>query len=1169
MQFYELLDQVRALLQREGRVSYRALKRQFALDDEYLEDLKAELIDAKRLAVDEDGKVLVWVRGEAKGEKAKRERGEKERNLLGLRTSDPGRWTPPHLAERILAEQSAMEARGTSEGERKTITALFADIKGSVSLIEDLDPEEAQHIIDPALKLMMDAVHRYEGYVVQSTGDGIFAFFGAPIACEDHPQRALYAALRMQEEIKRYAETLRREKGINFQIRVGLNTGDVVLRSIRKDDLHTEYTPIGYSTSLASRMESLATPGSIVVSEHTYKLSEGYFEFASLGAARVKGVSEPINIYEVLGVGPLRTRLQVAARRGLVRFVGRQSELGQMKKALELTQAGHGQIVAVVGGPGVGKSRLFHEFKLGSQRERLVLETFSVSHGKAYAYLPLIDLLKGYFHITPQDDERHIREKIAGKVLILDRALEDTLPYLFALLSVSESNSSLQQMDPQIRRKRTLEAIKRLLVRESLNQPLILIFEDLHWLDNETQAFLLLLSESLATARILLLVNYRPEYRHDWGNKTYYTQLRLDPLGEEDAQELLTALLGDSAALQPFKQFILEKTEGTPFFMEEMVQALFEQGVLVRDGGAHSGTPSLARSFADLRLPSTVQGVLTSRIDRLGTEEKALLQTLAVIGKEFSLSLLKQVVDKSEDDLFRLLSHLQTAEFIYEQSAFPEPEYVFKHALTQEVAYNSLLLERRKVLHERTGQAIETLYHSRLEDHYSELAHHYSRSGNTQKAIAYLQLAGQQAGQRSVYTEAISHLAAALDLLKTLPDAPERVRQELMLQVALGVPLMATKGYAAPEVERAYTRARELCQQVGETPQTFPVLVGLWVSFLLRAELQTARELGEQLFRLAQISQDPQFLLQAHYALGQTLFSQGEFVPAREYLEQGLALYDSQQHSSQSLFIGLDLGTSSRRWLAWVLWILGYPDQALKRNQEALTLARELSHPLSLAFAFNWAAWLHMFRRERQAVQERAEAAITLATEQGFAQALATGTIMRGWALAEQGQGKEGIPQIRQGLAAYQATGAKQSHYLVMLAEAYGKVEQVEEGLTVLAEAQACVDKTGERFCEAKLYQIKGELTLQKFQVSGSRFQVPPNPQTEAEACFQKAIEIARRQSAKSLELRAVMSLSRLWQQQGKKDEARKLLTEIYDWFTEGFDTADLKEARALLEELT
>ncbi|MBI3800338.1 MAG: AAA family ATPase, partial [Deltaproteobacteria bacterium] len=694
-------------------------------------------------------------------------------------------YPPPHLAERIRAAQAALEARGATDGERKTITALFADIKGSMALIEDLDPEEARALVDPALAMMMAAVHRYEGYVVQSTGDGIFAFFGAPLAHEDHPQRALYAALLMQEESKRFAETLRREKGITFQIRIGLNTGEMVLRSIRKDDLRTEYTPIGHSTSLAARMESLAAPGSIVVSEHTYKLTEGYFEFKALGEARIKGVSEPVRIYEVLGIGPLRTRLQVATRRGLVRFVGRQSEMEHLRRAFAQAQAGHGQIVGVMGEPGVGKSRLFHEFKFVAQSGCLVLETFSVSHSKAYPYLPLIDLL----------------------------------------------------------------------VRESLNQPLVLICEDLHWLDNETQAFLSLLSESLASARMLLLVNYRPEYRHEWGNKTFYTQLRLDPLGQEDAQELLAALLGNDPSLQSLKRIILEKTEGNPFFMEEIVQELREQKALapVAVGGA-TGQSLLP---TELRLPPTVQGVLASRIDRLPAPEKTLLQTLSVLGKEFSFSLLQQVVNQSEAILHPLLSHLQEAEFIYEQPAFPEPEYTFKHALTQDVAYTSLLIERRKVLHEQTGQAMEALFHSQLEDHYGDLAHHYSRSGNAQKALEYLQLAGQQAVQRSAYAEALSHLFTALDLLQTLPDTLERTQQELTLQIALGAPLQATKGPGAPEVERAYSRARELCGQVGETPQLFPVLRGLWNVYTTQAEVRTGRELAEQLLSFAQRTQDP------------------------------------------------------------------------------------------------------------------------------------------------------------------------------------------------------------------------------------------------------------------------------------------------------------------------
>ncbi|MBI4233204.1 MAG: AAA family ATPase, partial [Chloroflexi bacterium] len=801
----------------------------------------------------------------------------------------PKSYTPRHLAERILAEQAALEGRAAPDGERKTITVLFADIKGSMELLEDLDPEEARRIVDPALQLMMDAVHRYEGYVAQSLGDGIFALFGAPIAHEDHAQRALYAALRMQEESKRYAEKLRLEKGINLLVRVGVNTGEVVVRSIRKDDLHTDYVPVGHTTGLAARMENLASPGSILASEYTYKLTEGYFKFNALGAAQVKGVSEPVHIYEVLGVGPLRTRLQVSARRGLTRFVGRQEEMDQLRRALGMVKGGQGQIAAVVGEPGVGKSRLMYEFKVVSQGSCLVLEAFSVSHGKAYAYLPLIELLKDYFQITLQDDERRRREKVGGKVLMLDRSLEDTLPYLFSLLGISDPASPLQQMDAQIKRQRTFEAIKRLLLRESLNQPLLVIFEDLHWLDGETQAFLDIFVEAVPTLHILLLVNYRPEYRHSWGHKTYYTQLRLDPLGRESAGEMLSGLLGNGSGLEGLKQLILDKTEGNPFFMEEMVQALFNQGVLARNGGVH-----LTRPLTEVQVPATVQVVLASRIDRLGGEEKALLQTLSVIGKEFSLGLVRRVAEQPEEALYRLLSRLQEGEFIYEQPAFPEVEYTFKHALTQEVAYNSVLIERRKVLHERTAQAIENFFGDRLEDHYSELAHHYSRSGNTEKAVDYLQRAGERAVQRSAYLEAISLLNRGLELLKTLSSTPERIQRELDLQAVLGPALMTARGYATPEVEKIYTRVRELCRQVGETPQLFTALRGLWEFYEARAELQTARELAEQLLSLAQGRQDRSLLLVSHHALADTLILFGEFAAVREHSEQGIALYDPQ-----------------------------------------------------------------------------------------------------------------------------------------------------------------------------------------------------------------------------------------------------------------------------------
>jgi class 3 adenylate cyclase len=667
------------------------------------------------------------------------------------------------------------------EGERKTVTALFADIKGSTELMQDLDPEEARAIVDPALKLMIDAVRRYDGYVVQSTGDGIFALFGAPLAHEDHPQRALYAALRMQEELRRYSAKLRETGNLPLEARVGVNTGEVVVRSITTGQGHTEYTPIGHTTNLASRLQALAPTGSTVISEQTRKLVEGYFALKPLGPTKVKGVAEPVNVYEVVGVGLLRTRLQRSAARGLTKFVGRQHEMEALRRALDQVRVGHGQIVAAMAEAGTGKSRLFYEFKAVSQSGCMVLETFSVSHGKASAYLPIIELLHVYFGIETGDDGRKRREKVTGRVVALDHALEDTLPHLFALLGLVEGEDPLPQLDGKMKKRRALEAIKRILMRESLNQPLIVIFEDLHWIDEATQELLNLLSDSIGTAKMLLLVNYRPEYSHQWGSKTYYTQLRLDPLGSESAEEMLAALLGEEAELALLKRFIVEKTEGNPFYMEETVQVLLDEGALVRNG-----TVKLIRPLSELKIPPTVQAILAARIDRLQPNERELLQALAVMGKEFRLGMVKRVVGKPDDELQRLLADLQLGEFIYEQPAFPDIEYTFKHALTQEVAYSSVLVERRKLLHERAGQALESICADHLEDYLGELAHHYARSNNVAKAVEYLQRAGELAMKRSgSAAEAITQLSAALDLVKSMSPGPERNQRETNLRMTL------------------------------------------------------------------------------------------------------------------------------------------------------------------------------------------------------------------------------------------------------------------------------------------------------------------------------------------------------------------------------------------------
>ena len=592
-----------------------------------------------------------------------------------------------------------------------------------MELLAERDPEDARAILDPVLEHMMAAVHRYEGTVNQVMGDGIMALFGAPIAHEDHAVRACYAALAMQTAIRRYSEDLRRAQGLEVQIRVGLNSGGVVVRAIG-NDLHMDYTAVGQTTHLAARMEQLALPGTIRLPVETWRLAEGFIEVKALGPVPVKGLAEPVAVFELVGATAVRRRLQATAARGLTRFVGRQTEVDVLHQALARAGAGHGQIVAMVGEPGVGKSRLVYEFVHAHDlREWCVLESASVSYGKATPYVPVIDLLKRYSHVDDGDDTRTIRAKLTGQVLTLDDTLHDALPALLALLDALPEDSPFLSLDPPQRRQRTLDALKRVLLRESQVQPLLLVCEDLHWIDSETQALLDSLVESLPTARILLLVNYRPEYQHGWGSKTYYTQLRLDPLPPTSAAELLRVLLGDDASFAPLHRVLIERTEGNPFFLEESVRTLVEIGVLVGEPGAYR----LAKALPTIQVPTTVHAVLAARIDRLPAEDKRLLQTAAVLGTEVPFPLLQAIAELPEADLHRGLAHLQAAEFLYETRLFPDREYTFKHALTHEVAYGSLLQERRRALHARIVEAIERLSPDRLTDHVERLAHHAFR----------------------------------------------------------------------------------------------------------------------------------------------------------------------------------------------------------------------------------------------------------------------------------------------------------------------------------------------------------------------------------------------------------------------------------------------------------
>jgi predicted ATPase len=677
---------------------------------------------------------------------------------------------------------------------------------------------------------------------------------------------------------------------------MGLNSGEVVVGKIG-DDLRMDYTAQGHTVGLAARMEQLAESGKAYVSEHTAALADGFVTLQDLGRLALKGVKEPIRVYELQGVGKYRTKLEVSRARGFSRFVGRTDEMALPEAALARAIEGNGQVVGVVAHPGLGKSRLCFELAESCRARGIkIYEAHGLSHGKAIPLLPVLEALRNYFGITEQDTAQATREKIAGRMLLLDETLAKGLPIMFDLLGVSDPERPSPPLDPQARQRQFLDLMRRVGRARSAREPAVHIFEDLHWFDGASEEFIAHLVEVSPGNRTLVLLNFRPEYHATSMERSHYQQLPLMPLGPEAIEELLRELLWTDPSVAALSTRIRERTEGNPFFIEEMVQALAEVGSLEGTKGAYW----LVRPAADLALPITVQAVLAARVDRLEEREKRVLQTAAVIGRNFTEPILLRVVELPEADLPRALDKLAAGEFIYEQALYPELEYIFKHALTQEVAYYSVLNERRLTLHEHAGQAIESFFAGRLDEHLSQLAHHNGHSRNTKKVIEYSRLAGERAVQLSANLEAIDHLTRGLELLETLSDTPRRVQQELGFLIALGVPLRTVRGFAGPEVGKVYSRARELCQQVGETPELVPVLRGLWKFHELRADYGAASELAEQIFSLAERAQDRGLLLVAHDVMGDTSFWVGEFSAARAHLEEGVRLYDVEQHRSHA-----------------------------------------------------------------------------------------------------------------------------------------------------------------------------------------------------------------------------------------------------------------------------
>jgi class 3 adenylate cyclase/tetratricopeptide (TPR) repeat protein len=961
------------------------------------------------------------------------------------------------------------------EGERKQVTVLFADLKGSMELLADRDPEEARQLLDPVLERMMAAVHRYEGTVNQVMGDGIMALFGAPIAHEDHTVRACYAALAMQEAIRRYSEEVRLRHGVEVHIRVGLNSGEVVVRAIGSD-LHMDYSAIGQTSHLAARMEQLAPPGSIRVTAETVRLAEGFVQVKPLGPVPVKGLTAPVEVCELVGASPVRWRFQAAVARGLTPFVGRETELAALQHALARAEAGHGQVVAVLGEAGVGKSRLVYEF-VHSHRTQdcLVLESASVSYGKATPYLPVIDLLQRYAHVEERDDARTMRAKVTGQVLTLDDALQETIPALLALLDALPEDSPFQQLDPPQRRQRTLDALKRVLVHESQAQPLLLVCEDLHWIDAETQALLDSLVESLPTARLLLLVNYRPEYQHGWGSKTFYTQLRLDPLPPAGAAEVLQALLGNDPGLTPPKPLLIARTEGNPFFLEESVRTLVETGILLGEPGAYQ----LAQTLPTIHVPATVQAVLAARIDRLPPEEKQLLQTAAVIGTEVPLPLLQAIAELPEAALHRSLAHLQAAEFLYETRLFPDYEYTFKHALTHEVAYSMLLQERRRMLHAQIVGALEALIGDRLAEQVERLAHHALRGEVWDKALAYCRQAGEKALARSAHREAVTCFEQALGALPHLPEQRDTREQAIDLRLALRLAL-----YPFGDLARmlAYLREAEaLAAALNDPRRLAQVCRTLSFHFYLGGAHDQAIASAQRALALATAEGEVVLHAQANQFLGVAYQAQGDYCRAIDCYRQTMASLDGVQRRERFGQFILPAVTSCARF-AWCHAELGTFAEGRALGEEGLRIAEAVDQPASLMFA-SWGIGLLSLRQgglpRALPLLERAlgicQDAGLPATFPGVAAALGAAYILAG-------RVADAVPLLTQALE--QATATERVDFQALCGLSLGEAQvlagRLEEAQALAQHALEHAREHQERGNEAYALRLLGEIAARR-----------------------------------------------------------------------------------------
>ncbi len=999
--------------------------------------------------------------------------------------------TPRHLAERILT------ARAEVEGERKQVSVLFADITGSLELIYGRDPESAQAILNPVLEQMIEAVHYYEGTVNRLLGDGIMAIFGAPLAHEDHAVRACYAALMIQESAAEQAD--RAEQPL--KIRVGINSGEIVVCAISKD-LDMEYTVVGETAHLAARMEQMAQPGSILTTTKTVRLAEGYITAQSLGRVPIKGIAEPEEVYELIGAGPARTRLQAASIRGLTQFVGRENELDQLRRAQQPVASGAGQLVAVIGEAGVGKSRLLYEFTHSHRLLGwLVLETTAISLGRATSYLPVVGLLKSYYAIQDRDEQHEIRRKVVEKTLALDQELESALPALLALLDIPVDDAAWQTLDPTQRRRRYLDAVRGLILQAARKQPVLLIFEDLHWVDNETQALLDSLVAALGSARLLLLVNYRPGYQDVWGSRSNYRQIRLSPLPTHDIHGLLEVLLGRDPKLEPIKQILIGRG-GNPFFLEETVRSLVETQALSGERGHYR----LMRPIGNIEVPPTVQAILAARIDRLLPGDKNLLQIASVVGREIPLAVLRPMADFTDEALNHALEHLQTAEFLFETGLYPDVEYCFTHALTHEVTYNGLLRARRSSLHARLVNAIETLYRDRLGEHIERLAQHAVRGELLEKAVRYLRQAGQKALSRSALENGRVWFEQALSILERVPETKENIELSIDIRFDLRNSLhpLGHLESCLDHLQKVQAQATQLAdkRRLGQVSSF------LCQYYRLMGNLDPAIEAGERAMAIAEELDYLPLRIVASGHLGPALTARGEHHRAAQILTAGVERLQAELAADAMGTTGI-LGVFTRVYLIGSLVELGEFDRALVHAKESVEIARGANHVYSLAFSY-----------------------------------YGIGTV-----LAHQGEISQSIGILEQGLDLCQSWTLPLMSPLIgtALGYAYCLADRVDEAIVLLEETEREASTMNRLGGHPMILIRLGEAYLRSARMA------------DAERCGRQALQLARKQGENGHEAHALRFLAEL----GLSDSAS--LHESEANFLEALQKAEKLDLRPLV----